>query len=665
MQFGMQGMQDDPNGTTRFAVNQPTDDSGEMLLRQGNRVGEKEVTEATAALAEYKSGKSNLENRIVKDEEWYRLRHWELMRKEKQAENVEEVRPEPASAWLFNAITSKHADAMDNIPEPAVLPREESDRQDAGSLSDIIPTILERCGYESTYADAWWDKLKHGTACYGAFWDTELEGGIGDINIKAIDLLNVFWEPGITDIQKSRYLFIVDMVDTDMLEQEYPQFKGKLGGGAVDLKQYVYDDFVDISGKSLVVDCYYKVRTPDGRIAMHLMKFCASCLLYASENDPNYADSGYYNHGKYPIVIDRLYPEKGTPAGFGYVSVCKDPQMYIDKLSQNIMEHSMMATKVRYFVSDNADMNEEEFLDWKKPLVHVAGSSLDETRIKPVTVAPLDSIYVNVMQLKIEEMKETASNRDVNSGGTGSGVTAAAAIAALQEAGNKSSRDIIAASYRSYAELIYLVIELIRQFYDEPRTFRITGPNGEYRFVDYKNENIKDQVIESPNHDDVPTFRRPIFDIKVRAQKRNPYSQLAQNEMAKELYRLGVFTPDRAQEAMMMLEMMEFEGIDAVREKVQQGQTLLNVCQQMSQQMNQMAAIIQAITGKDMGIGGTEGQHPEGGSPPPAGGPGGGNTLAKSAVDAQKATMTSYGENLARRATPSIGANSGSKTAVK
>jgi len=78
----------------------------------------------------------------------------------------------------------------------------------------------------------------------------------------------------------------------------------------------------------------------------------------------------------------------------------------------------------------------------------------------------------------IEELKETRGNRDFSQGGTTSGVTATSAIAALQEAGSKLSRDMIKGSYHAFTQIACLVIRLIRQFYDEPRAFRILGEQG-------------------------------------------------------------------------------------------------------------------------------------------------------------------------------------------
>ena len=627
----------------------------------GQPIGRKQLAEAIDTLTRYKQGKANLEERIVQDELWWELRHWEVIRRERDRHCApEDISPEPTSAWLFNAILNKHADAMDNYPEPVVLPRERSDEESAKTLSSVLPVLLEYNDFEQTYSDNWWEKLKHGTAAYGVFWNPEKENGLGDIDIREIDLLNLFWEPGITDIQDSRNLFVVGLVDEDLLEQQYPEHRGHLGGSAIDVKQYIYDDTVDTSGKSVVVDWYYKVKAPSGKTLVHYAKFVGDTLLYASQNDPEYQGRGWYDHGQYPVVLDVMFPEKGTPVGFGYVAICKDPQLYIDKLSSNIMESSMMATKKRFFVSNSTGINEKEFLDWNKPLVHVEGE-LDDRRLQEIVTQPLSSIYVDVLNMKIEEMKDTAANRDVNSGSAGSGVTAAAAIAALQEAGNKASRDMISASYRTHVKINTMCIELIRQFYDETRSFRITGDTpGSYRFVELNNETIRDQEIGFDSQGAM-LYRRPIFDLKIKAQKKNPFSRMEQNQRAQDLYNMGFFNPERAQEAMGALEMMEFEGIDKVREQVQQGQTLLNICQQMSQQMDQMALIIQALTGKDMGVAGgaQTGGSTQGGTTPSEGTESGGSGLASAVMQAQT-PMTDYGTRLAKRSTPDMNSRSSS-----
>ena len=569
-----------------------------------NRITEEDVRKATETLQKYKQGKAQLENRIIADQQWYKMRHWDLLKAEDDGRT-----PKATSAWLFNNIINKHADAMDNYPLPAILPREKSDEETARILSAVLPVILENNHFNDTYSLCWWDKLVQGMGGYGIFWNKNKENGLGDIDIRQLDMLNIFWEPGITHIQDSRELFITQLVDKDILKSEYPDLEG-LEGNAIDVSHYIYDDTVDTTDKVVVVDWYYKKRN-----ILHYCKFVNDKVLYASENDPKCRDTGLYEHGLYPIVIDVMYPEKGTPVGFGLVSIDKDPQLFVDSLASNLLESSMMGSKKRFIIGRNTSINEDEFCDWTKPFIHVDGA-IDDQYIREFDLTPPSAIYTDLMNQKIQEMKETSGNRDMNQGGTAAGVTAASAIAALQEAGNKTSRDMINTSYRAYNEITAMVVELIRQFYDEARTFRIMGENNEYEYATLSNAPMKEQTVGfTPGGERL--VRKPIFDYKMKAQKQSPFSRMEENERAKELYGLGFFNPERAQEALIALEMMDFEGVEGIREKIAQGQTLLNQLNQAQQQIQMLQAQAQTMTMQLRSMGAPTPPAPPMGQPAP------------------------------------------------
>ena len=95
------------------------------------------------------------------------------------------------------------------------------------------------------------------------------------------------------------------------------------------------------------------------------------------------------------------------------------------------------------------------------------------------------SVPAGVAAETVNELKEVSGNRDVSQGGTTSGLTAASAIAALQEAGSKLSRDMLKSAYRAFAKECYLIIELMRQFYDEQRVYRITGESGGVEYATF------------------------------------------------------------------------------------------------------------------------------------------------------------------------------------
>ena len=547
-------------------------------------VGEAQVAEAMQTLQRYKAGKAALDKRIVDNELWFRMGHWKNYKNPMMPGKAQ-----PSSGWLFNSIANKHADAMDNYPEPNVLPREADDEDTARALSSVLPVVLEQADYEQVYSDCWWRKLKQGTGVTGIFWDPNLRGGIGDIAVRSMNLLMLYWEPGAADIQQSPDFFSLSLEDTARLCAQYPQLKGRTAS-VVDVPRYIHDEGQDASTKSVVVDWYYKRPDASGRMVLHYCKFCNGVVLYASQNDPALAESGLYDHGQYPFVFDPLFVEEDSPAGFGYIDVMKDCQTAIDRMNHAMDENVLLSAKQRYVLSDTAGVNEEELADLSRDIVHVVGR-LNDDSFRPLQTAGLQGNSLSYRQSRIEELKEISGNRDMTQGGTTGGVTAASAIAALQEAGSKLSRDMLKSAYRAFSKQCYLIIELMRQFYDEQRVFRIVGAGGENRFVPFSAAALRAVPGGSVGGVELGS-REPIFDIVVSAAKKSTFSRLSQNETAKECYQLGFFQPENADAALAALDMMDFEGIEKVRQRVQQNGTLARQLAQMQQQMAQMAAVI-------------------------------------------------------------------------
>ena len=580
------------------------------------KIGAEELRRANGILKKYKEGKTRLEQRIIDNEQFWKLRHWEQMEKEGQGGNSGD--PQPASGWLVNCILSKHADAMDCYPAPTVLPREPDDRQEAQRLSRILPVVLKKNQFKRTYSSAWWYKLKSGCAVYGVFWDGTKLGGLGDISVKRMDLLNLFWEPGVTDIQDSAHFFSTELVDNDKLLAEYPQLEGKLGRGNFTLSRYLYDDTVDTSNKSLVVDWYYHTNM-EGRKVLQYCKYVGETVLYATENDtvqptetqlmgadengrpvmgqvpcgPSMAQRGWYDHGKYPFVFDVLFPEEGTPCGYGYIDLCKSPQKQIDLMNQAILKNTLANATPRFFIRSDGAVNENEYADWTRPFVHTNGN-LGSDSIAPIRAGSLDSVYVAILNNKIGEMKETAGNRDVANGGTASGVTAGTAIAALQESGGKLSRNMIDDGYEAFADVVTLCIELIRQFYELPRQFRLLGAMGTEEFVSYDHSGLQPRVMD----DGVTvSYRVPEFDLEIGAERESPYRTVEANQLALQLFQMGFFRDDLADQALRCLELMEFKNKDQLARVISGGQTQARQIAALRQQLLQLAQVVDEAKG--------------------------------------------------------------------
>ena len=529
------------------------------------------LREFTRILHKYKAGKASVEKRTVAAENWWKLRNSAEERRESEGTGGFQA----VSGWLHNVIVSKHADAMEAYPEPIILPREPDDKNEAWVLAKIIPVILEQNEFEKTYSDCMWQKLKTGTGVFKVCWDAEKAGGLGDISIERVDLLNVFWEPGLRDIQQSRYFFHTSIEDNESLEEMYPQLKGKLKSPGFTATRFVYDDSVSMDAKSTVIEVYYK-RREMGKSILHYCKYVGDTVLFSTENECARAaevgeaaspfSGGLYEHGLYPFVFDSMFPVEGSPCGYGYIDLCRNSQTQIDMMQTAFIKNVIVGAVPRYFQRMDGAVNEEEFLNLANPIIHVSGN-LGEDSLRTVDYKPLSGNYLEMRQSVINELRETTGNTETSVGISSSGVTAASAIAALQEASGKGSRDATKASYRAYGQVINLCIELIRQFYELPRQFRITGRLGMEQFISYCNNKLRSQ--DQGMLGDVQLgMRKPLFDIKVMAQKQSSYTRLTQNELALQFYQLGFFSQKQADQALACMSMMEFEGKDELMQQL-------------------------------------------------------------------------------------------------
>ncbi len=554
-------------------------------------IGKEQLLKLTETLMKYKAGKNRTERRIIASENWWKLRN--DTEESGDSAVMSKTGWKSKSGWLHNVIVSKHADAMEAYPEPVILPREAGDRSEAQILSSILPCVLEQAGFEATYSAAMWQKCKTGTGAYKIVWDAGKNNGLGDITIARVNLLNVFWEPGVEDIQQSRYFYHTELCDIDVLEQQYPELHGQLTGNTMITSRFLYDDSVSTDGKVTVIECYYR-KYNNGQKVLHYVKYVNDIVLFATENMEEFRDRGLYDHGNFPYVFDPLFQIEGSPCGYGYVDISRNPQTTIDMLNTAFVQNSMAGALPRFFTRQDGGVNEKEFTDLTKAIVHVNGN-LGEDAVRQIITSPMSAVHVNYLDRIIDELRQTSGNTETATGNVSSGVTAASAIAALQEASGKGSRDSNMATYRAFTQIVTMCIELIRQFYDTPRTFRITGKLGEERFISYTNAALKAQVQGEAFGIDMGA-RLPVFDIKVSAAKKSVYTRVSQNELALQFFQMGFFNPQMVDQAIMCMNMMDFEGKDELMQSVARNGALY---QKLSEYMG-IALMLAKVARPDM-----------------------------------------------------------------
>ncbi len=225
-----------------------------------------------------------------------------------------------------------------------------------------------------------------------------------------------------------------------------------------------------------------------------MTKMVGDTILYSTKSDPAFRDKGLYAHGQYPFVADPFVPIENSLYGIGLVEIAKPTQEYIDRLDYLIESNCLVAGRQRFIVKRSSGIRSEDVRNLSKDFIE-CDSSADDSVVRPLQAAAFPAHIMEHRQHKVEELKEVVGNRDFSQGGISGGVTAFKSISALQEAGNKLSRDVLKSSYRAFKQIAELCVELIREFYDEARSFRIIGANGKAAYLSLSNRELKSQKV--------------------------------------------------------------------------------------------------------------------------------------------------------------------------
>lgn len=556
------------------------------------------VSDAQDMLRKYISYCKPYHQRMIENEEWYKARHWPRIRNEKFKDD-----PEPTTAYILSTVANKHADAMDYYPKPNIRPRSAKDVAEAQKLSEIMPVELE---YNDFY-DAWWhvwhNKLTLGVGIYSVLFDPFANDGLGSNTINSIDPLSFICDPFVEDINKSKWVFTFELMTMEDFERSYPDSDAASANKFFEPEKYAQLAGRDTADMVLVIDGYYLETNDAGKKGVHLLKFAGDQVLYWSKEDANATD-GFYTCDIYPFLLDTMYYEKGNIFGFGLIDVVKSPQIYIDKLDQIILANAFAHSRKRHAVPRSANVNKDQWLDPSQSMVEYDGNFQELVEIK---TEPTHAAVFNHRTQKIDELKDTSSANEFSRGESGGGVTAAQAIVALQKASGKTSRASIQKSYNVFSKVIYVYIEHMRQFYDMPRDYRISDKTvqGGMRFESYDNAGLLPQPLNELAVEGMEQYRKPIFDILVEPEKRDPFSEQAHNELAKELYGAGVFNPEQYLPATVLLSMMEFDGKERIEEMLKENsqiQQQLMMGQMAVMENQKLKMIVQTLTGQDLGV---------------------------------------------------------------
>lgn len=447
--------------------------------------------------------------------------------------------PQPVTPVLFSTLEAVLADLMDNYPAAVLLGEEPQDDDAAGRLTQLVRYVLKHRHYRKTYREKCRSALIKGTSVQEVYWDNELYGGLGDVNVREWEIENFCWDPLCADIQQGRACFKMGFFPESWYEQRYPEEYPLMQADGYAFQPEPGSFVRDGEREIMLLEYWWREYLPDEqRWRVHMCKLAGGVLL---EDSRRQRPEGMYEHGMYPFIVEPLYPMSGQAVGRGMVDVMKSLQLYADRLDQIILKNALSSSQVKLLVNRGADLDERALMDGEAELVR--GGRIDEGAVRWMQTAPLAAYVPAYQQMKLSAIKEESGQNQISRGEPAGGITAAAAILAMQQAGSKRSRLLIEQLYDGFEQLVRMIVDVIQENYTEQRVFRLENRRDEQLF--YGGEQMLD------------------FDINIQVERQTAYTTLYQNELAMQLLGAGLIDKQCA------LELMSFVGKEQVQARMQ------------------------------------------------------------------------------------------------
>lgn len=485
--------------------------------------------------------------------EWQRLSHCERMYRGDHWYDVplrDANEPRPTTPILQSTIENISADLMEQVPEAIIRPESAADERIARIVEAVIARNHDASVYTEEYRKLVHDLLVAGYCVQEVGYDSGLNGGLGGAFIRHVDVRNILFDPLCCDIQDSRAVFKLSLRPKAWVQTHYPDKAALLSGDVAATADAPEDDLLpaDRTESALLLEYWY--REYDAKAdayAVHMAILCNGVVL---EDSRTQKPEGYFAHGQYPFVLTPLYPRKGSALGFGIIDLFGEQQRYADKLDQIVLKNALMASHNKLLLTDASGFDAADLSDWSKE-VHV-GDQL--SGVTWFSTPPLPHYLVSYIRELRENIKEESGSNDSSRGATTNGVTAAAAIEALQEASTKRARMATSLLHEAFRKAVRMEIEVEREFnfYLRPVQITVDGVTSEVLFDSAAMNRSAPGGVMLPIE----------FSISIKAVQKSRFAIAAQNDLMLRLVDLGVLPANEA------VRLMEFDGKEQVLKHV-------------------------------------------------------------------------------------------------
>lgn len=397
-----------------------------------------------------------------------------------------EEHPGSVTNFIHRVIESQIADLLDKPYSATAKGWEPGDQLFATQAQNIIDFVLYRNRFKEKVEISEHDRLELGSTVIKVWFDPDELDGKGLPVFESVSPPNFFPDPKIQHpYQLQQAEFIIHATPRPLSWFRANFEKGKYVQREVsvpyDPQQVFRDDRADeahvaTSQKALLLECY--LRDENGEV--YCLHVANDILLEDSRKTLN--GRRLQRRNLYPFVMINCYPRRGTVWGMGDVELLIPTQDLINELDDQLRMNARLAGNPQIVVGRGAGKG-FDFRKWtNKP-----GLRIPMVDHKSWSIVPPQNVASDVWNRRekaFEEADLIAGVPDVNRGEKPGQVTAASAIMALQQAGQKTVIHKNEMFKAGWAQVLELLFDEVVTHWDEEMWIRIDGERPDWTFID-------------------------------------------------------------------------------------------------------------------------------------------------------------------------------------
>ena len=366
--------------------------------------------------------------------------------------------------------------------------------------------------------------LVYGTAVWFVQWDGK-EGEYGNIKIKEVDPFNIFPDPLAENVDNAEYIVYATYKNANQIKQQFPDKANAIEGSRISMSELVANrDEQDTNEENQVlifemwcrdwttmdedINGNKSLKYPQGRVITCLPELG---IILSDKKNP-------YKDGKFPFVLMKNYDVPFKFWGVGEVEQILSPQIYVNELTNQIIDNAKNTANMQWIIDKNAGIGQGKLTN-RPGLVIRKNPGAEVRRDTPPPMPTYVREQIDVLKADIQDISGVL---DSLKGEKQTGVVAASAILALQEASQSRIRLKIKIMESNLTELANMVYSRMQQFWKLDRWVRVTDIEGNPSFKEIGQQVLaNDYDLKVMAGSTMPVNKNAMMDLMIRLAQTN------------------------------------------------------------------------------------------------------------------------------------------------